>query len=105
MTSNPDLLSSTLKAHVVKGAYTSKHLIEGKTLTTLAGNKISLSDIHIERADIKLEKWYFACHQRRHSFLKKCATTFYVIALNVINCGVNYDRGYKLTCSLKGLFI
>lgn len=54
LTSNPDLLSSTLKAHVIKGAYTSKDLIEGKTLTTLAGNKISLSDIHIERADIKL---------------------------------------------------
>ena len=54
ITSNPDLLSSTLKAHVVKGAYTSKNLIEGKTLTTLAGNKISLSDITIERADIKL---------------------------------------------------
>ena len=54
MTSNPDLLSSTLKAHVIKGAYTSKFFIEGKTLTTLTGKKISLSDINIERADIKL---------------------------------------------------
>ena len=54
VTSNPDLLSSILKAHVVEGAYTSKDLIEGKTLTTLAGNEISLSDINIERADIKL---------------------------------------------------
>ena len=54
VTSNPTLLSSILKAHVAKGAYTSKDLIEGKTLTTLAGNQISLSDINIERADIKL---------------------------------------------------
>lgn len=54
VTNNPDLLSSILKAHVVKGAYTSKDLIEGKTLTTIEGNQISLSDVMIERADVKL---------------------------------------------------
>ncbi len=46
VTSNPDLLSSITESSRCKGAYTSKDLIEGKTLTTLAGNKISLSDIN-----------------------------------------------------------